>query len=436
MPGKKLLVADDSLTIQKVIRLALTNSTASSQDTFEIQTVADGTDAVQQISLFRPDVVLIDVSLPGKSAFEVKREINQHDDLDEVRFVLMSSAFEKVDEAQAEEVKFHGRLTKPFDPTNLRQVISDSLNQVVAKRMEKTAFVTRPTGATPPPFRPSTLPPPPPLTSPVTENESVSIFPPLSALASPQGAPELSEPPMPPPPLFDPGMPPLPSGIQETSEQAQELWESGEDIHSALIPPPNPSPISNDLLAVPPVASPGDMTSGIHPIPGAGEGESDIKSLTESTIKITGLDDYDWNVKEPTLKPLPGMTNPNGTTFQVEPPRFRDSEKLVEEPSMPPFIPGIAEERGTRSQLPKFSPEDDSLLSSDQNNEPTLEPNSEVQKPEPPVAAVTGLAKAEMEALVRDQVHSLLEKMAQQLLPEMAEKIIKDEIHKMLSGPS
>src|SRR5213595_498171 len=66
MPGKKLLVADDSLTIQKVIRLALSN------EGYEIQAVSDGNDAIQQISLFRPDVVLIDVSLPGKTAFEVK----------------------------------------------------------------------------------------------------------------------------------------------------------------------------------------------------------------------------------------------------------------------------------------------------------------------------------------------------------------------------
>src|SRR3954467_12761408 len=121
MPGKKLLVADDSLTIQKVIRLALSN------EGYEIQAVSDGNDALQQISLFRPDVVLIDVSLPGKTAFEVKREINQLDDLEEVRFVLMSSAFEKVDEVQATEVNFHGQLTKPFDPAHLRQILIEVL---------------------------------------------------------------------------------------------------------------------------------------------------------------------------------------------------------------------------------------------------------------------------------------------------------------------
>jgi two-component system chemotaxis response regulator CheY len=96
MAVKKLLVADDSLTIQKVIRLALAGmasgkASSSSGDTYDIQAVSDGNDAIQQISLFRPDIVLIDISLPGKSAFQVKRAINGQDDLSNVRFVLKRS---------------------------------------------------------------------------------------------------------------------------------------------------------------------------------------------------------------------------------------------------------------------------------------------------------------------------------------------------------
>ena len=53
-PSKKILVADDSLTIQKVIRLAL------SGDGYEIQTVSAGKEALEQASLFRPDIFIID----------------------------------------------------------------------------------------------------------------------------------------------------------------------------------------------------------------------------------------------------------------------------------------------------------------------------------------------------------------------------------------
>src|SRR6185312_11433345 len=122
MAGKKLLVADDSLTIQKVIRLALSN------EGYEIQAISDGADAIQQIATFRPDCVLIDVSLPTRTAFEIKREVNGMEDHHDTRFILMSSAFEKIDEAQADEVGFEGRLTKPFDPAHLRQVLTEVLN--------------------------------------------------------------------------------------------------------------------------------------------------------------------------------------------------------------------------------------------------------------------------------------------------------------------
>ena len=115
---KKLLVADDSLTIQKVIRLALKD------DGYDIHAVSDGAEAIQHLSLIRPDVVLIDIDLPGGSAFDVKKSANEDLDHKKIPFILMSSAFEKVDEAKAALLGFEGRLTKPFDPTNLRSTLS------------------------------------------------------------------------------------------------------------------------------------------------------------------------------------------------------------------------------------------------------------------------------------------------------------------------
>jgi len=117
MANKKILVADDSLTIQKVIRLALSN------EPYEIEAVSDGADACQQIALFQPDIVLIDASLPEKSAYVVKEEVNKEQNQDEIKFILMCSAFEQVNEELASKVFFHGKLTKPFDPEKLRAVL-------------------------------------------------------------------------------------------------------------------------------------------------------------------------------------------------------------------------------------------------------------------------------------------------------------------------
>jgi CheY-like chemotaxis protein len=117
MAGKKILVADDSLTIQKVIRLAL------SGDGYEIQTVSDGKEALEQASLFRPDVCIIDVSLPKYDAYQIREKFIQAPDLKNIPVILMSSAFEKVDESRMNSLGFSGHLVKPFDPSHLRSTL-------------------------------------------------------------------------------------------------------------------------------------------------------------------------------------------------------------------------------------------------------------------------------------------------------------------------
>ena len=130
MTTRKILVADDSLTIQKVIRLALSN------EGYEIHAVSDGKEAIEQIALFRPDVVLIDISLPIKTAIEVKQDVGTDPDLKKTKFVLMSSAFEQVDETSIASAHFDGRLIKPFDPAHLRQVLSDVLKRPTSMSQE------------------------------------------------------------------------------------------------------------------------------------------------------------------------------------------------------------------------------------------------------------------------------------------------------------
>lgn len=114
---KKILVADDSLTIQKVIRLAL------SGDGYEIQTVSDGKEALEQASLFRPDIFIIDVSLPIFDAYQVREQLLRKPDLKNIPVILMSSAFEKVDETRSKALGFAGHLIKPFDPSHLRSTL-------------------------------------------------------------------------------------------------------------------------------------------------------------------------------------------------------------------------------------------------------------------------------------------------------------------------
>lgn len=410
MAGNKLLVADDSLTIQKVIRLAL------SSEGYEIQAVSDGNDAVEQISVYRPDVILIDVSLPSMSAFEVKRAINGLEDLKDVRFILMSSAFEKVDEGQVEEVGFHGRLTKPFDPAHLRQVLVDVLgqpapNQRPTEAPEATTFM-----ATPPPL--PSIPKRPPSLMPQMPQSPAKA----SGSAKSPG----------------PSIPPPADDWSSSSIEPLEPLESLEPMESdsPIMAPPPPSDVE-ELWEVTPEGMPEDL-----PQERRDQTEGDIKHLTESTIRMSGLDDFEWSVSEPSLKPPVHLSDAGDSNFQIEP-----ASSATMAPPFMPEISGVAEAspdpldaEPTIQTLPPpaieiaASPADfyrEAGAGEGTRRMPSMQPTG--ASAGTPTSGVIGLSTEQMEEIIRKELRETLQRMAEKMLPELAERVIKAEIHRMLS---
>lgn len=366
MSAKKLLVADDSLTIQKVIRLALSN------EGYEIQTVSDGNDALQQIAVFRPDVVLIDISLPKKNAFEVKQATETAEGPGKVRFVVMLSAFEKVDQSKIEGAAFHGKLTKPFDPAHLREVLNQVLATIPAQEEVGPSPSVRP------------LPPMP-------EEEPAADLPTfdMASLSSDKTVPDEFEPL---PPL--PGIPPMP-----------EMPGLPEEIPGISLQPPEPwgqqKPTSQE-----------------------NEGDSDIRHLTESTIRMSGLDDFQWSVNEPATQPSPSA----GVPPMRDEPTLKPSPQMMdmgssnfgfEQPSLPP--------------LPSLDNLDRELIQPPVYTSPMAPPHSSFAPPPPPAPAAAPISKEEIEAIIQAQVSKMLEEMAKKVLPDVAERVIKQEIHRLLS---
>ena len=64
----KILVVDDEPTNVKIVKEALS-------DFYEVESASDGHEAIQKVAAFDPDIVVLDVMLPGMSGYEVCREI-------------------------------------------------------------------------------------------------------------------------------------------------------------------------------------------------------------------------------------------------------------------------------------------------------------------------------------------------------------------------
>ena len=113
MASYKLLLADDSITIQRVIEM-----TFSGEDV-DVVTVGDGEEAIAKIPTERPDIVLADIGMPKRNGYEVAAFVKGRPDLAHIPVVLLAGAFEPVDEARAQQSGSAGVLTKPFEPQHV-----------------------------------------------------------------------------------------------------------------------------------------------------------------------------------------------------------------------------------------------------------------------------------------------------------------------------
>ena len=123
MAKHKLLLADDSVTIQKVVNLTFAD------EGNEVTAVGDGDAAMQKFVESVPDLVMVDVNMPGVDGYRICEMIKQDEETKHIPVILLVGSFEPFDEAEARRVGADDFLTKPFQ--SIRQLVnkvSDLLN--------------------------------------------------------------------------------------------------------------------------------------------------------------------------------------------------------------------------------------------------------------------------------------------------------------------
>lgn len=113
---RKLLLADDSIAIQKVIDLTF------SDEGMDVVTVGDGQDALEKLNQCRPDVVLADIFMPGVDGYTLCRYIKENKRFQDVPVMLLVGSFEPFDEAEAKRAGADDVVTKPF--LSIRDLVS------------------------------------------------------------------------------------------------------------------------------------------------------------------------------------------------------------------------------------------------------------------------------------------------------------------------
>jgi CheY-like chemotaxis protein len=127
--AKTLLLADDSVTIQKVVGISFASEDIS------ITTVDNGDDALIKAKELRPDVVLADVVMPGKSGYEVCEAIKADPELRHIPVLLLTGTFEAFDDERAARIGAAGHVAKPFEA----QTLVDRVKQLLGRAPEPAA---------------------------------------------------------------------------------------------------------------------------------------------------------------------------------------------------------------------------------------------------------------------------------------------------------
>ena len=156
----KLLLADDSITIQKVVGIIF------SSEEYELTIVDNGDAALAKARENKPDVLLVDAVMPGKTGYEVCEEIRRDPLLKEIPILLLTGAFEPFDENKARQSGADDFISKPFESQHLIDKVV-SLAELSGKRAPATSvpvpaaapFVQAPSpetarSAQPPPIAP------------------------------------------------------------------------------------------------------------------------------------------------------------------------------------------------------------------------------------------------------------------------------------------
>ena len=135
----KLLLADDSVTIQRVIELTFAD------EDVQVVAVGNGQEAIERVQRDQPDIILADVGMPERNGYEVAAFVKGNAATAHIPVVLLTGAFEPVDEGRARSVGCDGVLVKPFEP----QVVISRVKELLAGRQPAGMWAAAPTAQGP-----------------------------------------------------------------------------------------------------------------------------------------------------------------------------------------------------------------------------------------------------------------------------------------------
>ena len=116
MNGRVLLIEDEPNIVEAIGFLL-------SRDGWEVRSHSDGATALQAVERLKPDIVVLDVMLPGRSGYDVLRDLRKTPGLEELPVLMLTARGQSRDKELAEGAGASGFMTKPFSNSEMLKAV-------------------------------------------------------------------------------------------------------------------------------------------------------------------------------------------------------------------------------------------------------------------------------------------------------------------------
>jgi CheY-like chemotaxis protein len=375
----RILLADDSVTIRKVVELTF------SDEDFAIDSVGDGALALERARAVRPDIIISDVDMPGMDGYELCRKVKADPSLRTVPFLFLRGTFESFDEEKAGSSGADGSIVKPFES---QEMIARVKAMIAGEAPASGAAPARPAGAPAAPAFPEA---------------------PGRRIANPFPVESPAPPPPAPPPVPGPavcrqsedfdfdfgdtfserfGWPAAPSVAERPPEPTRETAaEMEEDLWSEV----SLRDHASDLLEAPPTPGSGEWTGG---------GIRDLEEGEESPDE-TLFEEIPGPRSTPPIEPEPEAVRAIVSSLAAPLPPHREAHLAPGPAPLPP---------ATRATQPAVDP-------------------AEIERIV--AARMEAVVRQVLEPVVRELARTMIETVSWEVIPDLAEAMIRAEIDRI-----
>ena len=133
---RKILVADESITIQKIVAMAF-----EKEDSL-VEGISNGKDALDRIKKFSPNIVLADINMAGLSGFELSKIIKNDPKFHSIKVLLLASDLEDFNKNLFDRSGADDYISKPFKSQDIIKKVTDLISGITPDQAKETIELT------------------------------------------------------------------------------------------------------------------------------------------------------------------------------------------------------------------------------------------------------------------------------------------------------